>query len=265
MATLTLFAICAAFALLAAGALAIEIVTGAGARAGHVAVAKRSSFVTLSPAPNDLALAQISFRDSGPQRLSARSLQVAVSGPFGDDYLAAAAAPRSSTPGVLRALVLLVNRPSPLLDPVSVRLRLTAQRSLGAPAVRTLVDPFARPSSGKPPALCDLRTHGHALSGSQLGLVYSRGTPLSGFDAASAVAQAYDAACGLPYASAFKQAVEQSSSGTGTPTPPAPQPQPPAPEPPVGKLPGEGCKPAPGYACPAAVQSTPATGELRHQ
>jgi len=245
--TLTLLAACAALALLAAGALALAIGLGAGARAGHATapVAMRSSFVTLSPAPDDLALAQVSYRHTGRQPLSARSPRVAVIGPFGDDYLAAVAVARSSTPGALRALVLLVNRPSPLLEPVSVPVRVSAQRSLGAPTVRTLADPFTRPASGRTPALCDLPTHGLALSGSQLGVVYSRGTPLTGFDAASAVAQAYDAACGLPYASAFKQAVESSSSGSPSPPPPTP-----SPSPPVGKLPGEGCKPTPGYACP---------------
>ena len=60
-------------------------------------------------------------------------------------------------------------------------------------------------------------------------------------EAFGAVAQAYDVVCGLPHASSFQRAVTRGL--------PAPQ------SPPVGKLPGEGCKPAPGYACPGAVGS----------
>lgn len=213
------------------------------AREAGAPSATRSWPLTMSPGPGELALAELSFGRSHRERISPGSLRVGVSGPFGDDYLAAAA-PQFGTPGGPRALVLIVNRPSPLLDPVSVHIRVTALRALGAPTVRRLADPFARPAAGSAPALCELRGHGDALSGSELIALGSRGAPLVGFDTASAVAQAYDAVCGLPYASSFRQAVEQTS--------PAP-PESPSPAPPVGKLPGEGCRPTPGYACPLAA------------
>jgi hypothetical protein len=82
----------------------------------------------LSPTPGDLALAQISFHPSASgQAISGRTVRIAATDPFGDDYLALAA-PVSRTGGWLRALVLVVNRTSPLADPVDVRLRLTTRR-----------------------------------------------------------------------------------------------------------------------------------------
>jgi len=151
-----------------------------------------------------------------------------VGGPFGDDYLAAAA-PRSRTPGLAQALVLVVNRPSPLLDPVAVRLRISASRSLGAPVLRTLANPLAPSAAHAAPALCDLGGHGSAIAGSQLQALGARGGALPGFDAAGAVAQAYDLSCGLPYASAFRLAVQRSAAPRCAP-----------------------CDPPPGYACPDA-------------
>jgi hypothetical protein len=215
---------------------------GAGAGAADAASAWRTSPMSLSPAPGDLALAQVSFpRAAAGQTISPSSLRVAVSGPFGDDYLVVAV-PRLATPAAPRALVLLVNRPSPLLDPVSVRLALSARHALGAPLVQKLADPFARPATAPTPALCDLPLHGSALSVSELRPLHSRGQALSGFDATGAVAQAYDVVCGLASASSLEAAVRS--------TPSAPVP---SPTPPVGKIPGEGCVPAPGYACPGAV------------
>jgi hypothetical protein len=193
-----------------------------------------------------LALAQISFPHS-IRRLSGRTLHAAAGGPFGDDYMAVAVLASSATPGVARALVLVVNRPSPLLDPVSVHLRLTAQGTLGKAMTSVLENPFAPSSRSPRPALCDL-AHGHALSAAQLSTLGSRGTPLSGFDAADAVAQAYDVACSLPYASAFEQAVQSGGSGS-PPAPGPPSPQPPVPGPPHC-IP---CDPRPGYACPMNV------------
>jgi hypothetical protein len=220
-------------------------------RRADAAPARRSWRVTLAPSPDDLALAQISFHGSGTRQITKRSLHLAVSGPFGDDYLAAAAI-RARTAGGPRALVLLVNRPSPLLDPVSVALALTAWRSLGTPVVRRLADPFTRPQAGSTPALCDLRRHGGALGASELSELDARGAPLAGFSAASAVAQAYDVVCRLPYARSFEQAVEQTSASSS----PGPSEPSPSPAPPVGKIPGEGCEPAPDRACPLVVGGT---------
>jgi hypothetical protein len=222
---------------------------GAGAGSADVASAWRSWPVSLSPAPGEVALAQVSFpRAAAGQGISASSLQVAVSGPFGDDYLAVAV-PRFATPSAPRALVLLVNRPSPLLDPASVRLTLSARRALGTPLVRKLADPFARPAAAPAPALCDLPLHGSPLSASELRPLHSRGQALSGFDALAAVAQAYDVVCGLASASSLEAAVRS------TPASPVP-----SPGPPVGKLPGEGCQPAPGYACPETAGSASPAG-----
>ena len=137
----------------------------AGGRAAIAGAAVRRWQLTLAPAPDDLALAQVSFAHANGVGVSARSLRVAVTGPFGDDYMVAGAS-HSST-GVRRALVLLVNRPSPLLDPSSVTLSLSALRALGEPAVRKLADAFAQKAAAPTPALCDLPLHGAPLSGSR--------------------------------------------------------------------------------------------------
>jgi hypothetical protein len=235
---------CAVLALGAAFAIANG--AGAGAAGGAKAAAQRSWPLSMSAAPGDLALAQLSFRSAAKgERLSAGSLRVSVAPPFGDDYLAAGAL-RLASAGTPRLLVLLVNRPSGLLDPVSVRVRLTASSALGTPLVRKLADPLTR-AAVHPPALCDLELHGAALSPAEVRPLHSQGQALTGFDAAAAIAQAYDLVCALPHASSFAQAVERAPAPS---TPPAPPPSPP-----VGRLPGEGCVPTPGYACPGAVSS----------
>jgi hypothetical protein len=236
---------------------------------------RRAWSTNVSPAPGDLALVQLSFHRRHAEGLLRRSLRVAVSGAFGGDYLVVAA-PREGTAGSARALILVVDRPSPLLDPLSVHLRVSARRSLGTPLVRQVNDPLTRPPRHPPGhpnrALCDLPAHG-ALIGSRLRPLSSRGAPLTGFDAAEAVAQAYDAACGLPVASSFMRAVAPSSGGCSTGTsssgavccpptaicavppgsPPTPTPSPPpspTPEPPRCTP----CDPRPGYACPLAAR-----------
>jgi hypothetical protein len=249
---LTLLAVLGSLAV--AGAAASPSASGP-VHSSAAAPAVREWPFTLSPAPDDLALAEVGFpRAERGQEISRASLQIALRGPFGDDYLVLAA-PRVGTGRTPQALVLLVNRPSALLDPVSVRLRLTARATLGGPVVRRFADPFARASSAPKPALCDLALHGSALSATQLGPLLSRGEALAGFGAASAVAQAYDAVCGLPYTSSFAQAVGQPAPVASLPPspspspPPAPSPPPPAPGPPVCAP----CDPAPGYACPLSI------------
>ncbi len=239
---------------------AIEASAGAAVKRGVEASLGRSWLLRMSAAPNDLTLVEVSFREPWRgRRIPGSSLRVSVGSPFGDDYLAAAAL-RLPTRGILRVLVVLVNRPSPLLDPVSVRVGLTAPRELGAPLVLESVDPLSRPAGARTPALCDLALHGSALSAPELLTLRSRGQALAGFSGASAVAQAYDLGCGLPHSSSFTEAVA-SSPGSVSPTPPEsnpPVPSPvPSPTPPVGKLPGEGCVPTPGYACPAAFDGRP--------
>jgi hypothetical protein len=248
----TLVAVCGSLALLAgcaAGAGGAKTVS-AGASRDPRQASTRTWTITLSPAPDDLALAQIAFRGAAPAaRVTSASLRIAVRGPFGDDYLASAAV---RLPGDRRALVLLVNRPSPLEDPVDVVLRVTALRALGTPVVSRLGNPFVRAASAPRPGLCDLPLHGVALSASQLSALRSRGAALAGFVGTSAVAQAYDAVCSLAFASSFEQAVTHSAAGSSPPVL--------SPAPPVGKLPGEGCVPSPGYACPGAVESSRASG-----
>ncbi len=128
--SLTLLAVCGA--LVVAGAVASP-----SAREVHGSAAARAARewpFTLSPAPDDLALAQVGFPRAGRgQQISSASLKLAAQGPFGDDYLVLAAL-HPGTGRTPRALVLLVNRPSALLDPVSVRLRLTAEQRWGAPS-----------------------------------------------------------------------------------------------------------------------------------
>jgi len=238
--------------------LIVASMAAGGSKPGSSAASgpENRSPLTLAPAPSDFALAEVSFKGAARgQIISGSSLQVSVSGPLGDDYLAAAAL-RLGTKGVPRALVLLVNRPSALLDPVSVHVQLTSRRALGPARVRTLTDPFTRPRGAGTPALCDLSLHGSPLSTAELRPLQLRGRALAGFGAASAVAQAYDVVCGLPYATFFARAIRHppapplSPVAPGSPSSPV---QPPSP--PVGRLPGEGCKPVPGYACPGVVRS----------
>jgi hypothetical protein len=253
--TLILVVTCGVLALGAAVAVAIEASAGARAVPGADASSGRSWPVSMSAAPNDLTLAEVSFHEPVHGRpISGSSLQLPVAAPFGDDYLAAATL-RPSTSGVLRVLVLLVNRPSPLEDPVSVGMRLTAPRALGAPAVLKSANPLPRLADARAPALCNLASHGSALSAPVLRTLRSRGQALAGFDATSALAQAYDLVCGLPYASSFVQAIAGPPTAS-PPSPPESTPPAPSPPPPVGKVPGEGCVPTPGYACPAAFNGS---------
>jgi hypothetical protein len=231
-------------------AIAIKVRGNAGIRAAAAAPGTHSWPVTISAAPGDFALVALSFDRAARAQLVASGVpRMTVSGPFGDDYLIAAAL-RLAKPSVPRVLVLLVNRPSPLLDPVSVHVRLAVSRSLGEPSLRAFADPLAGGTGARAPLLCDLALHGSALKASEVRPLRSRGQGLAGFDAAEAVAQAYDVVCGLPHVSAFEQAVEDAGSASPSPTQP-----PSSPAPPVGKLPGEGCVPAPGYACPGAASA----------
>ena len=96
--------------------------------------------LSMSAGPGDLALAEISFAGAGArQRLDGARCRWRSAGPFGDDYLATAVL-RPATKRGPAALVLLVNRPSPLLDPATVALRISARalarRAHGAQARR---------------------------------------------------------------------------------------------------------------------------------
>jgi hypothetical protein len=242
--TLSSLSIIGLLALVGVAALGAKLVRGSGelsTRAGT-----RTWPVTLSPAPSDLALAQVSFHGRVPTGAVHSWLRVSVGGAFGGDYMAASV-PRLVSERSARVLIVLVNRPTPLLDPVSVHLHVQARGSLGVPRIETLENVFSRSATASRPALCDLPLHGIALAAGKLSVVGTLGQAPTGFAGASTVAQAYDLACGLPHASTFEQAVRAPAEAQPPqPVPPAPEP----PKPPVGKLPGEGCVPTPGYACP---------------
>jgi len=265
-------------ALLLTGALGTAL--GAGGGAGSPSAWLRDGALTrtwsvgLSPAPGDLALAEIAFPRARGRRLSVRSLHVAVSGPFGDDYLVLAAAPSPRGGGEARALVLLVNRPSPLEDPVTVRLRESARRALGEPLLRRLSDPLTRPREGAAAGLCRLPLQGAALSAAGLRVLQVRGQAIAGFDPLTALAQAFDLACELPHSSAFAQAI--SAAGEQCPPPakaegtlccpanaicaqPPAAPAPPQPEPPACTP----CEQRPGYACPLVARESVCVAEIR--
>lgn len=215
----------------------------------HSAAAHRRAWtMSLAPGVDDIALAQIGFPHVRGARLRRGSLSVSARAPFANDYLVAGAVVVSGSRAA-RVLVLLANRATDLLDPVRVGLRASAAGALGAPRILQARDPFTRPAA-KAAALCDLPLHGRALAPSQLLVLGTRGAPLTGFSAAAALAQAYDAVCHLAYSSAFKAVLAPASGAPSPPTgnPPTPTPSP-VPSPP-------GCAPCPPSsklsACPLA-------------
>ncbi len=222
----------------------------ASADARSAAAHRRAWKMSLAPSVDDIALAQIGFPHARGARVRRGSLSVSARAPFADDYLVAGAV---LLPGarVARVLVLLANRATDLLDPVRVSMRASAAGSLGAPRILQARDPFTRPAA-KAPALCALPLHGRALSPSQLLVLGTRGAPLSGFSAAAALAQAYDAVCHLAYSNAFKTALAPVS---GVPSPPSGNPPTPIPIEPIPSPPR--CAPCPTpsqlSACPLAL------------
>lgn len=260
MSFLALLAASAALGLPAGAGAALPAPAGAGGhRSPHATQAAagagwRSLHVSVSPAPGDLTLVEIGFLGRRRGRISAATLRVAVDGPFGDDYLALATLGTHSRAGA-RALLLIDDRPSPLLDPARVSLTLRTARALGRPVLLRAGNPLASPSLVAAPALCSLPLDGSPLTGDELRALQVRGAALPGFGTADAVAQAYDLVCGLTRAGAFEQAIADGcEAGISCPPAPAPVPAPvPSPTPPTGCQP---CDPAPGYACPLAVSPT---------
>jgi hypothetical protein len=269
-------------ALIALVALAIGVagITAAQARSTSSTRAWRVSVT--APAQFDLSLAEIRF--GAPARATtsianrsyvARSIRLALRGPTGLNYVAAAVT-RHRTRAGPRALVLVVNkRPRGSLAPDLARIGLTvtAAKWRGRPLIWQLSNPFTRPSIGLTPALCDLPIGSRSLKATDVRSVVSRGVAPTGFAPASAIVQAYNAVCGLPYDASFKQAVvgpcppSPSDPVRAFCCPPnaicAPPPTPPTPEPP----PCAPCNPPPGGACPLAVVPNvcvgPVTGSAR--
>jgi hypothetical protein len=218
-----------------------------GASAGVTALAAgpldRSWPVTVSPSPGDVSLVEIAFPHAGSGKVSAATLDVRAPAVFGSDYLAVAAVHPAL--GAARALVLVANRPSPLLDPAHPALEVRARRILGQPAVLGLQNLFARTDSAPKPPVCDLSLHGAPLSAGGLSVIGGSGSALTGLGGAEALAQAYDIACGLANPGTLHQALSPPAGGGCTP-----------------------CDPAPGYACPldaarTAICSGPVRAGLR--
>lgn len=224
---------------------------------GHSASAHHALRLTLSPAPDDLALAEVGFHGRGRRTMSARSLHVAVRGALGDDYMASAWL--GSRVG-RRALVLVVNRPTSLLDLTGVDLALSWREDLGSAFKHVSANPITAAGSGPRSSFCSLTPPGVSLSPSALHLLGSRGTKLGEASPSTAVAQAYDLSCGRPSDPAFRQAVTGACSAQTSCEP--------APAPPEKAPPGCGvCNPRPGYACPLvaapAVCPAPVAGGTR--
>jgi hypothetical protein len=259
--------------------LLLALVPAAEARAGqppaHAAGAlpPRHTALVLDPAPSDLELAELEFSRRRSQRISATTLRVAVHGLFGADYLAIAT-PRRRPHGELVALVLLVNRPTALADPASIRVSVRASRSLGRISTLRLRNPFTSHGTGAIAGPTDLRCRipraGRSLEASDLRQVgLPRGAKLTGFGVTAAIAAAYDVSCALAYPSALRQAVQgPGNTGCGSGAipqgtlccppnaicapAPTPEPVPPSPVPPACPP----CNPRPGYACPLIAQPT---------
>jgi hypothetical protein len=213
--------------------------------------------LSVSPAPGDFVLEELAFRGAGRRRLSASSLHVMVKGPFGDDYVAGA---WLSTPAGRRALVLVVNRPSPLLDPSNVHLVLSWQARLGSPFRRAALNPLAAGAAPAPSALCALEGRGLPLGSVRLHMLGTQGARIGAIAPASAIADAYDTSCGRPVEPAFAQALSRACSERCEPIPtPPPETAPPG----CG-----GCDPRPDYACPlvatpAVCVASPGSGARR--
>jgi hypothetical protein len=238
----------AVWSLAAASLIALSV----GASASVAGVATRHAMLTLNPAPGDVELAELEFPRQRRQSITSSTLVVAAQGLFGHDYLAVAT-PRRRPHGELVALVLLVNRPSALADPPSVRLLARSRRALGSFAAVKLRDPFTGRRSAAPAAPrrgselpCAVPGASHVLQASDLRLLgHPRGTALAGFTPVAAIAAAFDTLCTTSDSSAFRHAV-QGSGGPASPPPPAPPPPLPAPGPPRCSP----CSPTPGVACP---------------
>jgi hypothetical protein len=256
-----LLASMAALAASVSSAFAPPAAIAAHARFGPSVARSRSSWRVLrlivSPAPGDFVLEELGFRGAGRGKLSASSLHVMVKGAFGDDYVAGA---WLSTPAGRRALVLVVNRPSPLLDPSHVQLVLRWQAWLGSPFRRAALNPLAVGAAPAPSALCVLEGHDLPLGSVRLHVLGTWGTRISAITPANAIAEAYDASCGRPVESAFAQALSGACSERCEPTPtPPPETAPPG----CGR-----CDPRPGYACPlvatpAVCVASPGSGARR--
>jgi hypothetical protein len=230
---------------LAALLAAIPAVARAGLSASSSRV--RDVAVALTPAPGDLALAEVRFQHPAGDAPSARSLHIAAPAAIGADYLAAAAITHPAGGGRV-VLVLAVNRPTSLLDPASIRFTARAPANLGAAGVLRLTDPIAKPAAKQVP-LCGLAPHGVPPAMSAL---FARGARVAGRGATGAIGEALRLSCGGSAAAVFVAAVKGTSeTGCGTAAGCEPAPVPPAPGPPRCTP----CEPKPGFACPLVASA----------
>jgi hypothetical protein len=241
------------------GLLAVCLTATTAVSVGNVAAAvrARSFSVVLSPSPGDVTLLQLRFPRARSATIGSHSLRVSVHGSFGADYLAIAA-PLHRERASRQVLVVLANRPSALLDPGPVHLRLTLARSLGVPVLRHLADVLSRDDARPPVGLCSLTTAGKPLASASLRPLGARGAAVADFGVAAAVAAGYDGACGSASASqAFKSALSGESGGSAgsgggcTTGACEPAPVPPSPGPPRCAP----CDPQPGFACPLVASA----------
>jgi hypothetical protein len=212
--------------MIATSVLAVSLLAPAPAAAAHTSAVRVFKASVAAPGQFDLTLAEVRFRGrahaagtlSSASRL-ARSIRLSLTGPSGLDYVAGAVT-RFTVHRRPRILVLVVNRrPRGSLAPDLARIgvAITAPRRVGAPELLQASDPFTRPRSGRQiPVPCDLPAGGAggSLAASALRPLLARGAALEGFSGPAAIAQAYDAVCGKPYAAAFRQAVTRGSTPT---------------------------------------------------
>ncbi len=235
-------------AVLAAGvALAVAIPSAGAQRPAHAAghTPQPTRRITLSPAVGDIAMAVISFPHAARgAHLERAPFSVLAGAPFGDDYLVSGVV-RAAGAKEPRALVLLVNRATALADPSHVSVRASAAASLGKPQILEALDPFTR-RPAKSATLCAVTPAGQALAAGELTALGTRGGALAGFSPAAALAEGYDAVCGLPYTSAFKQDIAPSSPSASPPSATPPE---------VKATRCMPCKPVGSGACPVALSA----------
>jgi hypothetical protein len=230
--------------------LLMALATAGQAGAAAQREASRTFSVALSASPHDATLLQVRFPHGGRRGLASNTLHVQVVGAFGDDYMAVGAPRRTGRRGP-EALLVLANRTSALLDPVSVHLRITAHASLGKPVLVHLADLLYNDYAHPPTGLCTLTLASEPLAPAAVAPLGHRGTAVSGFSVAEAVAAGYDAACSNVSPAAFKSALAAQPAPGGCESACEPAPVPPVPGPPRCAP----CNPAPGFACPLSAST----------
>lgn len=235
---------------------------------GQTARTRTSSVFVTAPAQFNLTLAQVRFGSSGgaPARLALSQAPGL--------YLVAGALVRRPVAGGPRALILAVNRrPRGSLAPDRARIgvRVTAARRFGLASLRQLATVLPRPPGI--PSICGGPGHRRTLAAADLRPLLSAGPALPGFNAAAAVAQAFDVVCARPSDPAFAQAVTGCSTtgfaaGCCPPNavcaaPPSPTPAPtPSPTPTPTPMPAP-CTPCQRPPCTTAICPLAQTAALR--